>query len=865
MAMPYSKSKIQAMNLFKSALLSLCFLLFTSTIVLAQNAGNLLAGKDLSTIKVDALTDAELAQIQAQLKQSGVSIDMVESQAIAKGMSPTEFAKLKARLANVKAGAKGSSPLTKKTVNKTTAFMQDSTEQEDVKESKINPLIYGSELFANSQGFKNSENVATPLNYEVGTNDVLKLVVYGVQEYSADLDVSKEGTVLIDNVGRIKVAGLSIEAATTRIKQQMANTAYPSLRSGESKMALTVGDTRTIQVTIIGAQRSGNYNVSSLSNVLSALTEAGGPNEIGSYRAIELIRQNKVVKTFDLYAFMQNGDQSQNMGLKDRDVIKVPPHKGRIEIKGQVKRPGIFELMNTESFKQFLQYAGGFDDTAYTAWVKVIQKNDKEKAVKDLAQNQFTSYQPQGGDIIQVSKILDRFQNRVKLTGAVFRPDVYELTEGMRISDLVQRADGLREDAFVGRAQLIRLKPNLLKELVTINLSKALQKDPNENIFLQREDELYINSIVDLRDSLTVDLLGEVRSQGRFNYVDSMTVKDLILMAGGFNYAANKQIEVARLIQYGERVTDNQVATILKTEVNGDLSFNAGQENFVLQPMDVVTITKKVGFTNPEVVSISGQVQNVGKYTLSTRVERVSDIVKRSGGLIGEAYGEGAYIKRSRYNIDTLKADESKTSIEEAYNRKFKAQQEQEKQNINTLLNGSNSGQTNLADVNAKKKNLKDTLDLLFKELNEDTYQIAIDINKIMQKPGSELDLVLRDKDEIIIPKTDNRVKISGGVLRPTNIVYIDGLTINECISAAGGISEYAKRGRAYVVYANGKSKRTKHFGFFRLNPSIKPGAEVVLPETNEKKDKPFATFIQLTTVLAQIAGTIATISILNR
>jgi protein involved in polysaccharide export with SLBB domain len=258
-------------------------------------------------------------------------------------------------------------------------------------------------------------------------------------------------------------------------------------------------------------------------------------------------------------------------------------------------------------------------------------------------------------------------------------------------------------------------------------------------------------------------------------------------------------------------------------------------------------------------------VQNVGKYTLSTRVERVSDIVKRAGGLIGEAYGEGAYIKRSRYNIDTLKSDESKTSIEEAYNRKFKAQQEAEKQNVNKLLNGSNSGQTNLEDVNIKKKNLKDTLDLLFKELNEDTYQIAIDINKIMEKPGSELDLVLRDKDEIMIPKTDNRVKISGGVLRPTNIVYRDGLTIGECISAAGGISEYAKRGRAYVVYANGKSSRTKHFGLFRLNPTIKPGSEIVLPETNEKKDKTITTFIQFTTILAQIAGAIATISILNR
>jgi len=858
------------MNLFKSALLSLCFLLLISTIVLAQTGGNLLAGKDLSTIKVDALTDAELAQIQAQLKQSGVSIDMVESQAIAKGMSPAEFAKLKARLANVK-GGKNVSPLTKKTVKKNTDNKQDTTEQEFFIESKINPLIYGSELFANSQGFKNSENVATPLNYEVGTNDVLKLVVYGVQEYSADLDVSKEGTVLIENVGRIKVAGLSIEAATTRIKQQMGNTAYPSLRTGESKMALTVGDTRTIQVTIIGAQRSGNYNVSSLSNVLSALTMAGGPNEIGSYRAIELIRQNKVVKTFDLYAFMQNGDQSQNMGLKDRDVIKVPPYKGRIEIKGQVKRPGIFELNGTESFKQFLQYAGGFDDTAYTAWVKVIQKNDKEKAVKDLAQNQFTSYQPQGGDIIQVSKILDRFQNRVKLTGAVFRPDVYELTEGMRISDLVQRADGLREDAFIGRAQLIRLKPNLLKELVTVNLFKALQKDPNQNILLQREDELYINSIVDLRDSLTVDLLGEVRSQGRFNYVDSMTVKDLILMAGGFTFAANKQIEVARLIKFGDKVTDNQVATILKTEVNGDLSFNAGQENFVLQPMDVVTITKKVGYTNPEVVSISGQVQNVGKYTLSTRVERVSDIVKRAGGLIGEAYGEGAYIKRSRYNIDTLKADESKTSIEEAYNRKFKAQQDAEKQNLTAILNpGTNNSNilnqtTNVADPNAKKKNLQDTLALLFKELNEDTYQIAIDINKIIEKPGSELDLVLRDKDEIIIPKMDNRVKISGGVLRPTNIVYREGLTVGECISAAGGISEYARRGRAYVIYANGKSSRTKHFGLFRFNPTIKPGSEIVLPETNEKKEKPLTTMIQFTTILAQIVSAIATVSILNR
>ena len=854
------------MKLVKMLFLGL-FLVCLTGALQAQSGGNLLASKDLSTVKVDALTDAEVAQIQAQLKQAGVTIDMVESQAIAKGMSPAEFAKLKTRLSSVKASdAKNSkSPLSKKTSKGLDLMLDtDSLQPETNNLPKINPLIYGSELFSqNNAGYSANQNMATPINYIVGPNDVLKLVIYGVQEFSSDLNVSKEGRVQIDNVGQVKVAGLTIEAATDLIKNQLARTAYPSIRSGETKIALTVGDIRTVQVTVIGALKSGKYNVSSLSNVLSVIAEAGGPNEIGSYRNIELIRDNKVFKKIDLYAFMKNGDQSNMVAVKDNDVIRIPAYASRFEIKGQVKRPGIFEVGEAEPFNSFVQYAGGFDDTAYTAWVKIIQKNDKEKAVKDLSAADYATYQPQGGDVISVSKVLDRFQNRVKLSGAVFRPDVYQLTPGMRISDLVQRADGVKEDAFLGRAQLIRLKPNLLKELITINLNKALQKSPSDNIELQREDELYINSVVDLRDSLTIDLLGEVRSQGKFNYVDSMTVKDLILMAGGFTYAANKQVEVARQVQFEDKVNSNKVATILRTEINGDLSFNPGQENFVLQPMDVVTITKKVGFVKPEVVSISGQVQSTGKYTLSSRVDRVSDIVRRSGGLIDDAYSEGAFIKRSRYNIDSLKSDESKTSIEQAYNRKFKAQQEAEKENLVKVAGATtNAG---VVDPNSQKKKLKDTLDVLYKELEQDYYQIAIDINQIMKNPGSELDLVLRDKDEVVIPKMDNRVKISGGVLRPTNIVYRDGLSIGECISAAGGISEYAKRGRAYVIYANGKSNRTKRFGFFRINPTIKPGSEVVLPETNEKKDKPLNTIVQLISILAQIGGTLATISILNK
>jgi protein involved in polysaccharide export with SLBB domain len=780
------------------------------------NAQNIFNGKDLSTIKVDALTDVELSQIQAQIKKSGVSIEMLESQALAKGMNPAEFAKLKAKLKGAKTGVEITTPLTKKdSEGKFINPLVDSIKPIN----KINPLIYGSELFANENGFGENKNIPTPLNYEIGTNDVLKLVVYGVQEFSTDLEVSKEGSVMIDNVGRVKVAGLTIEAATTRIKQQMANKAYSSLRTGESKLALTVGDTRTIQVTIIGAQRSGNFNVSSLSTILNALTVAGGPNDIGSYRNIELIRNNTLFKKIDLYAFMQNGDQSQNMGLKDRDVIRVPAYKGRIEIKGQVKRPGIFEITgSSENFNQFIQYAGGFDDIAYTAWVKVIQKNDKEKVVKDLSAKEFASYQPQGGDIIQISKILDRFQNRVKLSGAVFRPDVYELTEGMRISDLIQKADGLKEDAYLGRAQLIRLKPNLLKELVSINLGKAIQKRAEENIYLQREDELYINSIVDLRDSLTIDLLGEVRSEGRFNYVDSMTVKDLILMAGGFKYEASKQVEVARLIQRDEAARDYQFASILKTEINGDLSFNPGQENFVLQPMDVVTITKKIGYYKPEVVRIVGQVQSEGIYSLSSRLDRVSDLISRSGGLVYNAYTKGAYVIRKSILYDTLS-----TKVKDSF-----------------LLNK-----------------------IAF-ESPANMQRISLEIDAILKNPTGPEDIVLRDEDEVVIPKLDNKVTIRGGVLRPVTISYREGLTLSDCISAAGGVTEISRRNKAYVVYNNGRAKRTKIFGFFRLSPRIEPGSEVVLPEGEKRKDA-LSSLLQYVTILAQIGTSVATLQLLSR
>ena len=815
--------KLQPLKHFRSLLLLVAF----SLLVISANAQGVLSQKDLSNFKADALTESDISQIQQQLKAKGATIDQVQDVAIAKGMPMSEFAKLKTRLNSAtKTGSKNTNPLLqldkKATTKKGTPInFDDSVNVDQPEVKKINPLIYGSELFSQeNKGFAANQNIATPLNYVVGPNDVLKLVVYGVQEYTSDLVVTKEGRVQIENVGQVKVGGLTIEAATERIKQQMARTVYSSLQSGESKLALTVGDIRTIQVSVIGAMKSGKYNVSSLSNVLSVLTEAGGPNEIGSFREIELIRDNKVYKKIDLYHFMQSGDQSQMMSLKDNDVIRVPAYKNRIEIQGQAKRPGIFELVGNENFNQILQYAGGFGDSAYTSLVKVIQKSDKDLSIKDLSKADYISYMPQGGDLVMISKIINRYQNRVKLSGATYRPDTYELTQGMRVADLVKKGDGLKEDAFIGGAQLFRLKPNLVREIVNIDLGKALAGDKSENVYLQREDELYISSVLDLRDSFNVTVYGEVHNPGKYQYADSMTVKDLITLAGGSTFAANKKIEVARLYkQENEFVQNNKVATLLSTELDANLNFTLGNSDIVLQPYDVVSITKKVGYTEPESVTISGQIQFAGKYSLTTRVERVSDVLKRAGGLIGDAYAKGAFIKRESVKVDTL-------SLE-------------------------------LKDSLAKQK-------LLGKENPMNVQSIALEIDEIIKNPGGYQDLVLRDKDEIIIPKLENKVTIRGGVLRPVSVSYHEGMTIGECISAAGGITEYSRRNKAYVVYFNGRAKRTKSFGLFRFNPRIEPGSEVVLPEGEKRKDS-MTTILQYVTILAQIGTSIATLKLLTK
>ena len=545
--------------------------------VLLVLIGNVSKGQDLlrnynlREIKVDQLTDDEILKFMQQMKSSGITQDQAEQIAIAKGMPISELQKLKQRILFLNTNraskpANGTNPQTIQNQNLT-----DTTHESDsikILKPLIDPKIFGSELFNNaSLTFEPDIRLATPLNYVLGPDDEVDISIYGLQETSFALPVSAEGSITIPNVGQINVAGITIEEATQRIRDQMKRTAYSSLQNGRSKLTVTLGKIRSIRVTIIGSNKPGNYTLSSLSTAFNALFVCGGPSQFGSFREIELIRNNKLYKKIDLYRFLVNGDQSDNVSLRDNDVIRIPVYKTRVEVEGYVKRPGIFEMLPGETFNNLLEFSSGFADSAYRASVKVTQFTDKDFIVKDISANGFNQYTPQAGDKIEVDKILNRYTNRVKISGAVFREGTYELTTAMTVSDLINKADGLREDAYKNRGQIFRLKDDLSRQIVSFSPESS-------DIPLRREDSVVVKSIFDLRDDYYISIQGEIRIPGFYDFNDSLTLKDIILQSGGLTDAAYPQkIEVARLIRR-DTLTNQDLRASDIIEINGidDLS-----------------------------------------------------------------------------------------------------------------------------------------------------------------------------------------------------------------------------------------------------------------------------------------------------
>lgn len=818
------------MRVTSTLLRILFFCLFFGAMAQMVSAQDLLKGRDLSQVRVDQLSDADIDKLKAQLSASNITMEQAEQMALAKGMSAAEFAKLKARLNNagsnrgkvtgvLKADSKAAHSIEKQNNS------VDSLDTEKYTDKKpqplINPLIFGSELYTSvSPNFEPNLKLATPMNYILGPDDELMVSVYGVQEYNGELLISAEGNISIPNVGQIHVAGLTVEAATQKIKTIMGDKVYPYIKNGGSKLSVTLNKIRSIKVTVIGAYRPGNLTVSSLATVFNALYIAGGPNEFGSFREIELVRNNKPIQKIDLYRMLLKGDQSDNIGLKDNDVIRIPPYKKRVEIQGQVKRPGIFEVLPGENLQQIFEFASGFTDTAYTAMIKAFQNSDKERKVKDIVAAEYINYQPESGDVFVVSKILNRFQNRVKINGAVFRPDVYELTNGLTVAELIRKADGLKEDAYTARAQVLRLQEDLSRSMLSFDVRKALQGDAVHNLSLKREDEILISSMLDLRDSFKITIQGEIRLPGLYDYVENLTLRDIVLQAGGFTDAAYKSIEIARLIKRDSIApTDNRASTIINTEVDGDLSVNAASVQ--IKPYDVITVRRKAGYVLPESVIISGQVQYPGPYALSSRNERVSDLLKRAGGYTPDAYPAGAYVKRF-----------------------FTAEERKKKEAAKEI-------QKNISE--------KDTFTLrnIDEVLKKDFIRVPIDLPSIMNNPGSIEDLVLRQSDELVIPKFDGQVKISGRVLLETQVPFNQNQSFKDYISSAGGYSGDAWKKNAYVVYANGKAAISRRFLFFKSYPKVKPGSEIIVPKHAEKKGLSTGELIGLSSALASMAGVV--------
>jgi protein involved in polysaccharide export with SLBB domain len=793
--------------------------LFQSTTVFAQD---LLKSTDLSTLKVDYLSDSDIAKIKTQLQTNNMTIEQAEPIALAKGMPAGEFAKLKLRL---EGNSTTSSPDQKGDQKGEVEAKELTRKQEKIVNRKvkdtINALIFGSELFDTPElNFEPNLKLATPVNYVLGPGDELQISVYGVQEFNASVPVTMEGKVNIQYVGQIPVSGMTIEAATQKIKSAIARV-YSTVGSGQSQVGISLSRIRTIRVTLIGSRQPGNYSISSLATVYNALFLGGGPGKNGSYRNIELLRDNKVYRNVDIYHFLVNGDQSDNVGLKDNDVIRIPAYNQRVSVEGQVKRPGIFEMKKGETFADLLAFASGFNEFAYTASVNVLQKTNKEFKVRDVKFEEFNTYTPLSGDVFSVTKILNRFENRVKIDGAVFRPNTYSFYEGMRISDLIAKADGLKEDAYATRAKIIRLKPDLTTEIVNVNLIKALDGDLEADISLQKEDVVTVYSILDFVEEYKITIDGEIKKPGVYDYYENLTLNDLLVQAGGLTGSASKRVEIARMIQ-SEEIDDSNPnkAQIFNIEITA--TNNEQARNFELMPFDVINIRRMAVYDKPETVTVSGAVNYAGKYVLANKKDKVYDIVERAGGLTSLANVEGVKIKRP-----------------------IKAKQIEEVESIDLNLGTKDSIQKKLT------KKLKE--DLKFAT-------IPVDWKSIVKNPKSSTNVTLFPGDEIEVATFNEGVKVTGNVLLTSEIPYDRGKGFGYYLNAVGGVDNKGWKKKAYIIYPNGKAAVTSSFLFFRNYPRVTPGSQIIVPEKPEVKKMSTGEFVSIAGVLASLAGVIIAI-----
>ena len=807
------------------ALLLVGFLCFSTRSLHAQD---ILKSKDLSTFKVDNLTDDDITKFKQQLQQSGLTETQAEQLALQRGLPSSELSKLRAKLASSSNNNAKSSSITSRAISRVIDTLDNNTTvqvQDIIQERETSNTVFGSELFNNPTPiFEPNLRIPTPKNYILGPDDELIIDVFGYQEANYHLTVSPEGSINIPFIGIVPVTGITIEQATKRIKDKMIHSGYASMGTTQTQLQVSIGKIRSIKVTVIGdAKKPGSYNISSLSTLFNALYAAGGPTNKGSFRQIELIRNNKVITKLDAYDFLLRGDQTNNVRLTDQDVIRIPPAKVQVSLLGQVKREGIFEVLPTENLQKIIDYSGGFTNEAYTASIQIKQVTDKERRIKDVLKNEFSIYNPLKGDSIVVNKILNRYNNRITISGAVYRPGTYELEKGITLSKLIAKADGLKDDAFKDRGEIVRTNDtDLTKKIIPFSV-QSIVKGKTNDIVLQKNDEVVIGEAAAYREKYTLTLEGEVKKPGIYPYFQGMTLNDLLFLAEGFTDAsATGNIEIARRVKSDDDTRKNEMATIIDVAAQKDLKL-LGKE-FELIPWDVISIRRKKDYREQISVKVEGEVKYPGNYVLAEKNERVSSLLKRAGGITGEAFIEAANLIR-----------------------------------VNNSIQKDNNGEAD--KVKKIQQQLKDTSNNLAESYTKPTIKVGLDLVKILSDPEGLNDILLQEGDVLSIPKQKNEIKVNGEVMVPSEIVYRKGANLSYYINKAGGYTDNARQRKVYVLYANGDASKTKHFLFFRIHPPIEPGAEILVPKIPEKKSSmSTGELVALTSAVASLVGVVIAI-----
>lgn len=752
---------------------------------------------NLATIEVDDLSDVQVENLWKKAQEQGKSVDELGVIAKVKGMPATQIEKLKNRIRDLQLKKETKNISEKKfepKPNEVEGVFGLLGGQSDNGEEK-DPL-FGYDFFKNPKiSFTPNINVATPQNYQIGPGDVLQIDVWGAAEANYSKVVNKQGNIRVQGAGLISVSGMSLESATSKINSYLKRI-YSGISASENSYqkvhtSVSLAKIRTVQVNIIGEIKvPGTYSLNALSTVLNALYASGGPTKNGTFRNVSLVRNGKRVSDFDVYQFLMNGNEKGNVQLQDQDVIIIKPYQNLVTIEGEVKRPGIYELREGETMQDLLKYCGGFTSTAYKNTIVVERIGNLEREVKEFPLSQVSSFSLKGGDMVTIQKVLDKYSNRVTVSGAVYHPGTYELTKGMTLLNLLNKASGVRREAFLDRALIVRSKDAIDKKTIAFSIPDVY--GGNKNIVLEPEDEIYIYNKEELRERRYVTVNGAVNKSKEVDFMEGMTVEDVIAISGGLQNGADAgNIEVSRRLKDGSFQKLGESVTLSSSK---NLSLN-NREKFYLEPYDVVSVRFIKGYSAPKNVAIEGEVKYPGNYALTYKDERVSDLLERAGGLSPYAYVEGATLIRKKQGA---------------------VDKEQQKL---------------LREIRKRDSTMTKTV-----SSEKVEFRVGINLKSILKNKGGEVDLILEEGDKLLIPTKKQTVEVQGEVHSPSLIPYVKGKSLRYYVDNAGGFTENAKKSKTYVVYNNGSASATGSFIGFKTYPKIEPGTTILVPARKPKR-----------------------------